>query len=78
MEEPCPCGRTSFRLAGISGRIGEAVKIRGMFVTPSQLKLVASKLGNPKFQVVVDRSLHRDILAVMIEIPADGIDTIKM
>lgn len=77
-EEVCPCGRTSFRLGGISGRVGEAVKIRGMFVTPSQLKLVASKLGNPRFQVVIDRSLHKDKLTVMIEIPAEGLDTIRM
>jgi phenylacetate-CoA ligase len=32
----CPCGRTAPRLAGILGRVGDAVKIRGLFVHPSE------------------------------------------
>ena len=39
VKERCPCGRTSFRILGISGRVGEATKVRGMFIAPSQLKL---------------------------------------
>ncbi len=41
-DAPCACGRTSPRLL-LVGRVGEAVKVRGMFVHPNQLKLAASK-----------------------------------
>lgn len=67
ITERCPCGRTSLRLAGISGRVGEATKVRGMFVAPSQLKLVASRFGDIRFQVVVGREGFKDILTVRVE-----------
>lgn len=34
---PCACGRTTPRLAGFLGRVGEGVKVRGMFVHPREL-----------------------------------------
>ncbi|MDQ7031078.1 MAG: hypothetical protein Q9O62_15540 [Ardenticatenia bacterium] len=37
-EEPCACGRPGPRLVGILGRVGDAVKVRGMFVHPNQLR----------------------------------------
>jgi len=67
IEELCPCGRTSLRLAGIFGRVGEATKVRGMFVAPTQLKLVASRFGDIRFQVIVGREGFKDILTVSIE-----------
>ena len=67
ITEPCPCGRTSYRLAGISGRIGDAVKVRGLFITPSQLKLIQSKFNNIPLQAVVNRKGHEDILKIVIE-----------
>ena len=36
-REPCSCGRTSHRLVGFLGRVGEGVKVRGMFVHPREL-----------------------------------------
>ncbi|RME05469.1 MAG: phenylacetate--CoA ligase family protein, partial [Anaerolineae bacterium] len=36
--EPCPCGRTSPRLMGWQGRVGDAVKVRGMFLHPRQVR----------------------------------------
>ncbi len=36
-REPCRCGRTSHRLVGFLGRVGEGVKVRGMFVHPREL-----------------------------------------
>ncbi|MGV8078892.1 MAG: phenylacetate--CoA ligase family protein [Syntrophales bacterium] len=75
IEEPCPCGRTSYRLAGILGRVGDAVKVRGLFVAPSQLQQVAAKVPEiRKFQVVVGRSGDKDRLDVRIdplEVPGD-------
>jgi phenylacetate-CoA ligase len=68
VEEACACGRTSYRLTGISGRVGEATKVRGMFITPSQLRQVASRFGNVKLQAVVDRSGFKDQLTIRVEV----------
>jgi phenylacetate-CoA ligase len=67
VEEPCPCGRTSFRLDGIAGRVGDAVKVRGLFVAPSQLRKVAEKFPENRFQLVVGRTGHEDLLTVRLE-----------
>jgi phenylacetate-CoA ligase len=63
----CRCGRTSLRLAGIAGRVGEAVKVRGMFVAPSQLRKIAESFPGWKFQAVVTRVDNRDCLTVRLE-----------
>jgi phenylacetate-CoA ligase len=67
VEDPCPCGRTSFRLTGISGRVGEATKVRGMFIAPSQLKKVAARFGDLRLQAVVERSGFKDKLTMRVE-----------
>jgi len=67
IKERCPCGRTSFRLMGISGRVGEATKVRGLFIAPSQLRLVASRFGELRLQAVVDRLDFKDYLTVRVE-----------
>lgn len=69
---PCPCGRTTPRLAGFLGRVGEGVKVRGMFVHPRQL---AAVLGNDptvgRYQGVVSTDGRDDSLVISIE-PAEG------
>ena len=72
IKERCPCGRTSLRLEGIFGRVGEATKVRGMFVAPSQLKLVASRFSDIKLQAIVDREGFKDILTVRVEAEKEG------
>ncbi len=67
ITEKCPCGRTSFRLQGIAGRVGDAVKVRGMFVAPSQLKKIEEKFPGIRLQAVVSRKGHADHLTVRIE-----------
>ena len=67
ITESCPCGRTSYRLAGIAGRVGDAVKVRGLFVAPSQLKMLQAKFNNLPLQAVVSRTGHDDILKLRIE-----------
>ena len=67
--EPCPCGRTANRLAGILGRAGDAVKVRGMFVVARQAEQVC--LGfNPvaRFQIAVTRRGQRDEINLKIEL----------
>jgi phenylacetate-CoA ligase len=69
ITDRCPCGRTSYRLAGVAGRVGEAVKVRGMFVAPSQLRKIGERFPGWKFQVVVGRTESRDVLTVRIDAP---------
>ena len=78
IKERCSCGRTSLRLAGISGRVGEATKVRGMFIAPSQMKLVSSRFGELRLQAVVDREGFKDILNVRVEAEKEGPDRAKL
>jgi len=78
IKEHCSCGRTSLRLAGISGRVGEATKVRGMFIAPSQLKVVSSRFGELRLQAVVDREGFKDILTVRVEAEKEGPDRTKL
>ncbi|MDD5724229.1 MAG: AMP-binding protein [Syntrophales bacterium] len=66
LQEDCPCGRTSLRLRGIAGRVGDAVKVRGMFVAPSQVARVREAFPGVTFQVVVTRESYRDLLTVVV------------
>jgi len=72
IEEPCACGRTALRLAGIAGRVGDAVKVRGMFVAPSQVKRVSESFPGAGIQLVITREGHRDILTARLEAPVDA------
>ncbi|MBN1613699.1 MAG: AMP-binding protein [Deltaproteobacteria bacterium] len=65
--QKCPCGRTSYLLDGIAGRVGDAIKIRGLFVAPSQLKTVQGHFEGIRFQLIVSRSGHEDHLTLRIE-----------
>ena len=72
-DQPCPCGRTAPKLAGILGRVGDAVKVKGMFVRASQMGEVVK--GFPqvaRFQAVVTRSAHQDHLHYLVELAADA------
>jgi phenylacetate-CoA ligase len=72
VQKKCSCGRTSYRLTGISGRVGEAAKVRGMFIAPSQLRVVASRLEIPRLQAVVEREGFKDLLTIRVETGAPG------
>ena len=58
-------------LSGIAGRLGDAVKVRGMFVAPSQWKRLSLLFDGLRFQLVVTRPGHRDHLA-RLEASATG------
>lgn len=68
-HEPCPCGRTSSRMVRIVGRIGDAVKVRGMFVHP---RVIDGLMGNypqvAAYQVVVTRRDVRDDMLLRVEL----------
>jgi phenylacetate-CoA ligase len=67
-EDPCPCGRTAPRLQGVLGRVAEAVKVRGVFLYPAQLRAVASRHPEVRrYQFLVRRSADRDELIARLE-----------
>ena len=72
LTEPCSCGLETPRIAGWLGRVGEAVKVRGMFLHPRQAKATLGQLADiASFQLVVDRKDDRDELRCDV-VPADG------
>jgi len=67
--EYCPCGRTSVRLIRILGRIGDAVRIRGMFVHLRQSEQVMAAFPEiSAFQIVVSRPEYQDHLKLRIQL----------
>ena len=72
VDHTCPCGRTSQMLSGIAGRVGDAVKVRGMFIAPSQLARVSARFPDTRFQVIISRAGHRDTLSVHLETAQHG------
>lgn len=67
ISDTCTCGRKSYRLAGIAGRVGDAAKVRGMFLAPSQLKALQIKYNNLPMQAIVTREGHADKLKLRVE-----------
>ena len=67
---PCPCGRPTPRLAGWLGRVGDAVKVRGMFLHPRQLRAFMARFPEiVAWQAVVTRQAHRDELTLRVVAP---------
>jgi phenylacetate-CoA ligase len=65
----CPCGRTAPKLAGLLGRVGDAVKVKGMFVRGAQMEAVLKRFpGAGRFRALVTREGHLDHLAYEIEV----------
>lgn len=78
-NEPCPCGRTSSRLVRIAGRVGDVVKVRGLFIQPQEVaELVAAMPQISNFQMVVSRVGHRDELTFKLELAGNiaGVDSL--
>jgi len=74
-EEPCLCGRTTPKIEKIIGRIGEAIRIRGLFLHRNQLDQVFKHFPEvTKYQVTVDREDHRDKLSVLVEVNKHDLD----
>lgn len=68
-DEPCPCGRTSPRLMKIVGRVDQMTKVKGMFIHPGLVDIVADKFsGISACQVVVTREGHQDRMTFRAEL----------
>lgn len=58
------------RLAGVLGRVGQAVKVRGMFLHPRQAAgALAGIPGVAAWRLVIDREAHQDLLSCEV-VPA--------
>jgi len=69
LQAPCPCGRTAPKLAGLMGRVGDAVKVKGMFVRGSQVEGVLKRFPEAgRFRAVITREAHQDHLAYEVEV----------
>src|SRR5207245_9760550 len=65
--EACPCGRAGERIVRIVGRVGDAVKVRGMFVHPRQVDEVIARFPEViRGQMVVTRDCARDLLPLRV------------
>lgn len=74
INEPCPCGTTSLRITRILGRIGDAVRTRGMFIHPRQLEPALAKFTEiSKYQAAVTRQGYRDELTLKVELKNDNV-----
>jgi phenylacetate-CoA ligase len=79
ITERCPCGRTSYRLTGILGRTGDAVKVRGMFVVARQAdEVILSSGAISRYKLVVNRIDQRDELTLKAELKDETIDQQKL
>jgi phenylacetate-CoA ligase len=79
ITEPCPCGRTAYRLMGIVGRAGDAVKVRGMFVVARQAEQAITGFGQvARYRLIVGRRQHRDEMTLKVELKDSGIDREKL
>jgi phenylacetate-CoA ligase len=68
-EAACPCGRTARKLTGLLGRVGDAVKVKGMFIRGTQMDEVFKKFSQvTRFQAVITRDQHHDQLSYLVEV----------
>jgi phenylacetate-CoA ligase len=68
-DSPCPCGRTAPRLTGLLGRVGDAVKVKGMFIRGSQIDAVIERFPRvARYRAIVSREQHQDWLQFEVEL----------
>jgi phenylacetate-CoA ligase len=71
LTEPCPCGRTSVRIARITGRTDDMLIVRGVNVFPSQVEHALMGMDDlePHYQLVLStrEEDHQDDLSVRVE-----------
>lgn len=72
----CACGRTAPKLAGLLGRVGDAVKVKGMFIRGAEIeKALKAFPAVARFQAVVTREHHQDHLEYVLELtPGTAVD----
>jgi phenylacetate-CoA ligase len=77
--ETCPCGRTAYRITGILGRAGDAVKVRGMFIVGKQAEqTIMSFTEVARYQLWVGQKDHRDEMVLKVELKDGAIDKSRL
>lgn len=78
LDGASPCGRTNRRLAGWMGRADQRTKVKGMFVDPAQIDVVAKKHpGLGRLRLVVSRDGEQDTMTLRVETTQFGEDLAK-
>jgi phenylacetate-CoA ligase len=76
VEEPCECGRTTARLAGLRGRRDDMLIVRGVNLYPSQVEhvLLGVEAAGPHYRLIVERAGASDELTLECEPAAAVVD----
>jgi phenylacetate-CoA ligase len=75
VTEKCSCGRTAYRITGIMGRAGDAVKVRGMFIVAKQAEQTIMSFSHVvRWQLVVGQANHRDEMVLKMELKDNDVD----
>lgn len=72
---PCKCGRTTCRMANITGRTNDMLVIRGVNVFPTQIEEVLldiSEIG-PHYEIIVERRNRLDVMTIKVELVDDSL-----
>ncbi len=68
-DKTCPCGRTGPMLEKVLGRIDQATKVHGTFIHHWQTDEVVARYPEVfKYQVVVTRQNHTDVMTFVVEL----------
>ncbi len=70
LPEPCPCGRTHYRIDRIKGRTDDMLIVSGVNVFPSQIETVLMsfpEVGN-NYQIVLEREENLDRMHIKVEL----------
>ena len=68
--EPCACGSPHPRIAALTGRTDDMVKVKGVAVFPSQVDTILSRVdgAHPEYQIHIHREpAHGDVMVVRLE-----------
>jgi phenylacetate-CoA ligase len=62
-------------LLGLFGRSGEAIKVRGMFLHPNQIRAALARLPQVRHaQAIITRTENRDVLTMRVELHPEHAD----
>lgn len=72
---PCECGRRTPRIGRIVGRVGQMLRVKGLFLSKALVEAaltdVDERLAKSAFQMVVDRPRGQDRLRLLVENPGE-------
>lgn len=74
MAGACPCGAPTPRIRGWLGRVGAAVKVKGMFLHPQQVAELMRTLPVADHRIDIDRVEHKDTIRCTVVAADDAPD----